>query len=33
VLPQRSDIEQVRARLEQKMRALGLLPDEDDAEA
>ena len=33
VLPQRSDIEQVRARLEQKMRALGLLPDEDDAAA
>jgi hypothetical protein len=30
VLPQRSDVEQVRARLEMKMRALGMLPDEDD---
>jgi hypothetical protein len=30
ILPQRSDTEQVRARLEKKMRALGLLPDDDD---
>jgi hypothetical protein len=33
VLPQRSDIEQVRARLETKMRALGLLADGDDGAA
>jgi hypothetical protein len=30
ILPQRSDIEQVRARLEKAMRALALLPDEDE---
>jgi hypothetical protein len=32
VLPQRTDIEQVRARLEKAMRALGLIRDEDEAE-
>ncbi|MEA3058053.1 MAG: hypothetical protein QOF34_868 [Sphingomonadales bacterium] len=32
ILPQRSDIEQVRARLETKMRALGLLPADGGGE-
>ncbi len=31
ILPQRSDIEQVRARLETVMRRMGLIGDEDDA--
>ena len=31
IKPQRSDIEQVRARLEKVMRALGLIRDEDEA--
>jgi hypothetical protein len=30
IKPQRTDIEQVRARLEKVMRGLGLLPDEDE---
>lgn len=32
ILPQRSDIEQVRARLEKKMRAMRLFKDEGEAE-
>jgi hypothetical protein len=30
ILPRRTDIEQVRARLEKVMRGLGLLPDDDE---
>jgi hypothetical protein len=33
IKPRRTDIEEVRARLEKAMRGLGLLPDEDDAAA
>jgi hypothetical protein len=32
ILPQRSDVERVRARLETMMRGLGLLPDEGEGE-
>jgi hypothetical protein len=33
IKPRRTDIEQVRTRLEKTMRALGLLPDDEDSEA
>jgi hypothetical protein len=33
IKPRRTDIEEVRARLEKTMRALGLLPDDEDSEA